>query len=270
MKVKCLLLLAVAAMSLSAYAQDAQPGIPTPDHLYFKGNAVGEDLDGTRSTLEFTEGNEALLTLYLDDTSIRSGAVEGYEGTTYTDFSLSFKLPAGFTVKKNSRGYIINKLDRATSTHSPNISNSSEENNEWYLMCYSDKGWELSGEDEDKGINDPILSLTIVAEEDAIANKGKVGEITIFDQQLPNPADKGQTFFFYGTGGQGVAPRVITPISLEVFGSTAVTELGVDKAFAGVKYYNAAGLESNVPFDGVNIVVTKYVDGTTKAVKVVK
>ena len=136
MKVKSLLLLAVAAMSLSAYAQDAQPGIPTPDHLYFKGNAVGEDLDGTRSTLEFTEGNEALLTLYLDDTSIRSGAVEGYEGTTYTDFSLSFKLPAGFTVKKNSRGYIINKLDRATSTHSPNISNSSEENNEWYLMCY--------------------------------------------------------------------------------------------------------------------------------------
>ena len=35
-------------------------------------------------------------------------------------------------------------------------------------------------------------------------------------------------------------------------------------------YFNAQGLESNVPFDGVNIVVTRYSDGSTKTSKVVK
>ena len=38
----------------------------------------------------------------------------------------------------------------------------------------------------------------------------------------------------------------------------------------GVKYVNVAGMESNTPFDGVNIVVTTYTDGTHSAVKVIK
>ena len=36
------------------------------------------------------------------------------------------------------------------------------------------------------------------------------------------------------------------------------------------KYYNAAGVESDTPFKGVNIVVTRYSDGTTSTVKVLK
>jgi len=52
--------------------------------------------------------------------------------------------------------------------------------------------------------------------------------------------------------------------------SSAVESVKGDKAVAGVKYYNVAGVESNEAFEGVNIKVTKYVDGTTKAVKVVK
>lgn len=51
---------------------------------------------------------------------------------------------------------------------------------------------------------------------------------------------------------------------------TAVESVKGDKAIAGVKYYNVAGIESNEAFEGVNIKVVKYVDGTTKAVKVVK
>ena len=42
------------------------------------------------------------------------------------------------------------------------------------------------------------------------------------------------------------------------------------KAVAGVKYYNLAGVESNKPFDGVNIMVTTYTDGTKAAAKVIK
>ena len=42
------------------------------------------------------------------------------------------------------------------------------------------------------------------------------------------------------------------------------------KAVAGVKYYNVAGVESDRPFQGVNIVVTRYTDGSTATRKVIK
>ena len=38
----------------------------------------------------------------------------------------------------------------------------------------------------------------------------------------------------------------------------------------GVKYYNTLGIESNTPFDGVNIVVTRYSDGSTSTTKILK
>ena len=50
---------------------------------------------------------------------------------------------------------------------------------------------------------------------------------------------------------------------------TAVTDVN-SKTVAGVKYVNIAGMESNVPFNGVNIVVTTYTDGTKAAAKVIK
>ena len=52
--------------------------------------------------------------------------------------------------------------------------------------------------------------------------------------------------------------------------STAVTDLNSDKAISGVQYVNVAGQVSAEPFDGVNIVVTTYVDGSRSAVKVVR
>lgn len=38
----------------------------------------------------------------------------------------------------------------------------------------------------------------------------------------------------------------------------------------GVKYYNTLGIESSTPFDGVNIVVTRYSDGSTTTTKILK
>ncbi len=51
--------------------------------------------------------------------------------------------------------------------------------------------------------------------------------------------------------------------------STAVNDISA-KAVAGIKYVNIAGMESNKPFDGVNIVVTTYTDGTKAVQKVLK
>lgn len=52
--------------------------------------------------------------------------------------------------------------------------------------------------------------------------------------------------------------------------TTSVENVSADKAVAGVKYVNLAGMTSDKPFDGVNVVVTSYTDGTTSTTKVVK
>lgn len=56
----------------------------------------------------------------------------------------------------------------------------------------------------------------------------------------------------------------------KVGNETAVNDVNVNKAVASVKYYNAAGVAADKAFDGVNIVVTKYADGSQSVSKVVK
>ncbi|MBR1882842.1 MAG: hypothetical protein IJ808_07535 [Muribaculaceae bacterium] len=53
-------------------------------------------------------------------------------------------------------------------------------------------------------------------------------------------------------------------------GTVAVKDVNVDKAVKSVKYVSLMGQVSSTPFDGVNIVVSTYEDGTSNAVKVMK
>ena len=52
--------------------------------------------------------------------------------------------------------------------------------------------------------------------------------------------------------------------------ASGVEQITADKQIANVRYINVAGQESETPFDGVNIVVTTYTDGTMSTVKVMK
>ena len=56
-------------------------------------------------------------------------------------------------------------------------------------------------------------------------------------------------------------------VNLPVVG---VNDVNAAKAVSSVKYYNAAGMASDTAFDGINIVVTKYADGSQSTTKVVK
>ncbi len=58
---------------------------------------------------------------------------------------------------------------------------------------------------------------------------------------------------------------VISATHIEVV--TDVIERLADPEIVSVKYVNPAGLTSNVPFDGINIVVTTHSDGSTTVVK---
>ena len=51
---------------------------------------------------------------------------------------------------------------------------------------------------------------------------------------------------------------------------TGIDNVSTAKTVTAVKYYNAQGIESATPFDGFNIVVNVYNDGTRKASKLLK
>ena len=67
--------------------------------------------------------------------------------------------------------------------------------------------------------------------------------------------------------------QATTPARSELFidkSVTAVNGIEVNKTVKSVRYVNAAGMQSDRPFEGVNIVVTNYTDGTTSTRKVIK
>ena len=51
---------------------------------------------------------------------------------------------------------------------------------------------------------------------------------------------------------------------------TAIKDITATKTIKSVRYFNVAGIESTQPFDGINIVVTNYSDGTKSAIKVLR
>lgn len=70
--------------------------------------------------------------------------------------------------------------------------------------------------------------------------------------------------------------NVDDPISLAVAPklkynvNTAISTVSTNKQVTGVTYYNVAGVTSVTPFDGINIVVTRYSDGSQTATKILR
>lgn len=85
-------------------------------------------------------------------------------------------------------------------------------------------------------------------------------------------ADSRLTDFDYGTGyasgKDGDAPGYVFQFEDET--TTAIDNVTTGKAVKSVRYYNTLGVESETPFEGVNIIVTTYSDGSSSASKVIK
>lgn len=64
---------------------------------------------------------------------------------------------------------------------------------------------------------------------------------------------------------------VVYPLDLDATKvATGVNDVNSAKEVKGVSYFNMMGVESAQPFDGVNIMVTTYTDGTQSAAKVLR
>lgn len=74
------------------------------------------------------------------------------------------------------------------------------------------------------------------------------------------------------TNGQAEYPTVYKKVIVDKENGqiTSISLVDAVKNVTSVKYYNIAGVESATPFQGVNIMVQTYDDGTKSATKVVK
>ena len=103
-----------------------------------------------------------------------------------------------------------------------------------------------------EGTEGNIVRLTLAADED-FNEKG--AELTLANVLL-------------------VTPRHLVYLASDALAAmnntSGVEQVTINKQIAAVRYINVAGQESDMPFDGINIVVTTYTDGTSSTVKVIK
>lgn len=78
-------------------------------------------------------------------------------------------------------------------------------------------------------------------------------------------------------GGQAIItatsasnPNVKASVKVNATSVTAITTVDSNKTVKSVRYYNVAGIESDVPFKGMNIIVKTYSDGSRTTEKIVK
>lgn len=65
-------------------------------------------------------------------------------------------------------------------------------------------------------------------------------------------------------------PNVKASVKVNVTSVTAITSIEGEKTVSNVRYYNVAGVESNVPFNGMNIVVKTYNDRSSTTEKMIR
>ena len=91
----------------------------------------------------------------------------------------------------------------------------------------------------------------------------------LFHAVVAKPATTGRAAAPAASNDAASSTLVIYPLDLSAQGSmTAVKDIVGDRTVKSVSYYNIMGVESAQPHDGVNIVVTRYTDGSTSTAKV--
>ena len=305
-----LLFAAAASLGLSAFAQevtngeyvDFTTGTLTQDHFFVRGT-YGDmgDAQEYDNVVSFKGGTPQLVWIYLNDDEIylneeiqaltpqdyKTGSP--YHEITYNSFQFDIYMPQSTEIIVNidedsgEEVYYV-QGDRLPGTSTLSWAKKSAVkvidgvNYDVYTFtCFNDKavGTHFSAKNatlyERNGAlkKDAKLFGIYVQNKNQDEVEGRLNGDMILGNTLLTLRETDEIFFF-GTGGKGVDPRYMQFNRAELYGSNAVVENLAQKTVSNVKYYNVAGMESNVPFEGVNIMVTTYNDGTTSTSKVIK
>ena len=127
------------------------------------------------------------------------------------------------------------------------------------------------------GQNDPNLGLeaTIGEEYDNSTQQGEnTRPVTAFAAPSENPDITYYVRFYYkkevNRSVDDDEYYIVEDQPTNVQVVTHVNEMGIDRVPVSTTYVNSLGMQSDKPFEGINIVVTRYSDGTTSTVKVMR
>jgi hypothetical protein len=234
MKVKSLLLAAAAFVALGATAQT----VSAPDVV------INEDNVNKLIELPLT--------------------VTMPEGGNFTNIQIVLNFPKGVKPCKDnydSYGFGGDDIPVTGRQNTPVVSFSDNMNVEDYWPVYIVIGQNLN---KVKVETNPchVYTVNIIADEtaDPTAEFGVYMKYTDYDNAA----------FEYGASPAQDVYEFAKLCTVKNELNTAVEDVNAAKTVASVKYMNAAGMVSDTAFQGVNIVVTKYADGTQSTAKVVK
>ncbi|MBR5672967.1 MAG: hypothetical protein IKW97_01070 [Muribaculaceae bacterium] len=310
MKIKNLLLFAaVASLGLTAFAQDQtngeyvefKTGTPTQDHFFVRGtyDDMGE-AQVEDNKISFKGGTPQLVWIHLNDDEIymnediqnlapseyKAGAA--YNEITYNSFQFDIYMPQTTEII-TTFDEEYNEIFYKQGNRLPGTSNLSWAKKSavkvidgvnydiYTFTCFNDKpyGTHFSSKNaamyEANGAlkKDATLFGIWVQNKNQDQAEARIEGDMILGNTLLTLRETPEIFFF-GTGGKDVENRYMQFNRVAMWGSNAVVENLATKTVNNVKYFNVAGMESNVPFEGVNIMVTTYNDGTTNTCKVIK
>ena len=322
MKIKNLLLFAVATLSLSAFAQTTgelcvqgdgvtpqMSGQATQDHFFVRGNYDGKQMDnvinipaGQTQLVWFHLNNDEILAneavQALDPIAYKSSG-EKYGEVSYNSFQFDLYLPAGLAVVagEDEEGEEImfeqgDLMPKATNIKWGKKEATKEIDGITYdvytVVAFNmeEYGSHLSGKNAKKyeEYSAAVKEGTAKWQDYSVfglymknANVENHSDDVIIANQILNfreanlaEWDANQSTFNYATGGNNESQLFMLYNRARFYGTSSVVETLTEKTINNVKYYNVAGMESNVPFEGVNIKVVTYSDGTTSTSKVMK
>ncbi len=296
--------LATGELAFLSTGEPATSGQPTNDHFFVRGTFDGVDVD---NNVSFKAGDTQEVWFYLDDDEIYmneavqaltpiayNAAGDLYNEITYNSFQFDLYVPQRLelVIGENEEGEEITFLQGDRLPSSSTITwGKKEETKEvdgitydvYTVVCYNSNayGSHLSAKNASRYKNNGALKKDASVFAFQIKDNNPAGENHIGDMIIANTLlnlretaiaewTPNESTFFYGTGGNMETQRFQNYSRVHMHGSADVVENLAEKTINNVKYYNVAGMQSNVPFDGVNIMVTTYNDGTTSTSKVIK
>lgn len=315
MKIKNLLLLGAAALSVSAFAQDLATGElgdaniyqPTQDHFFVRGDYADRGQTETNK-VSFKGGTPQTVWIYLNDDEIyQNETVQAltpiaydnkgtlYNEITYNSFQCNLYLPEQIEMieGEDADGEPISWEKGNRMPNSAQFQFSEGERKvvdgltyrNYTLLCFNmnEYGSHFSGKTarayetngalkKEASLFGIFLQNTNQAEAQGRLDGDMIIANTLLMMRETDVAgwEPNESVFFYGTGGNNGETRYQLYTRVGLWGSSDVVENLAEKTVNNVKYYNVAGMESNEPFEGVNIMVTTYNDGTTNTCKVMK
>ncbi len=316
MKIKSLLLLGFAAVSLCSFAQEegasydqfetTNPAlwVPNGDHIFVRQTAENADVLDANGNVQdnkvsFKGGTPQLVYFWMDDSHILADPTWQtaellaksakfmnsdfeefpYKEITYSSLQFNVYVPTQFeAVKaafKGDRCVTTEGYDHACSlSQKENITIDGVEYNNYQVVVFCGAGGQhLSGPNYN---TTPLLgpdagSVCFIRlknnAQDTPTGDGKtIGSMFIANTSL-SLIESPESFFEGYLDGNTVYDK---RTEVKLYDATDVAENLADQQIVSTKYYNMAGIESDVPFEGVNIEVVTYSNGETSAHKVLK